>query len=79
MSVRISSLVPVAVDQNPSPVGAQELASVPPDLLVVLGALADPRSRRWVRHRLVALLAVAVCAVLAGARSYVAIAEWPRT
>ena len=42
----------------------------------MLGALADPRSRRWVRHRLVAPLAVAVCAVLAGARSYVAIAEW---
>jgi len=42
---------------------------VPPDLLVVLGALADPRSRRGVRHRLVALLAIAVCAVLAGARS----------
>ena len=29
-----------------------------------------------IRHRLVTVLAVAVCAVLAGARSYVAIAEW---
>jgi hypothetical protein len=28
------------------------------------------------RHQLVAVLGVAVCAVLAGARSYVAIAEW---
>jgi predicted transposase YbfD/YdcC len=46
------------------------------DLLVVLAAVADPRARRGRRHRLVSVLAVAVCAVLAGARSYVAMAEW---
>jgi DDE_Tnp_1-associated/Transposase DDE domain len=45
-------------------------------LLQVLAAVADPRKRRGVRHRLPVILAVSVCAVLAGARSYVAIAEW---
>ena len=46
------------------------------DLLVVLAAVSDPRKSRGVRHRLLTVLAAAVCAVLAGARSYVAIAEW---
>ena len=48
---------------------------VPEDLLSVLRAVTDPRCRRGVRHQLVVVLAIAVCAVLAGARSYVAIAE----
>ena len=46
------------------------------DLLAALKAVSDPRRSRGVRHRLVTVLAVAVCAVLAGARSYVAIREW---
>jgi hypothetical protein len=46
------------------------------DLLAVLAQVPDPRDARGRRHRLVALLAIGVCAVLAGARSYVAIAEW---
>jgi DNA-binding PadR family transcriptional regulator len=41
----------------------------------VLAAVADPRARRGVRHRLALILALAVCAVLAGARSFTAIAE----
>ena len=45
-------------------------------VLPVLAAVADPRARRGIRHRLDTILAVAVCAVLAGARSFVAIAEW---
>ena len=49
---------------------------VPDDLLAALRAITDPRCRRGVRHQLVAVLGIAVCAVLAGARSYVAIAEW---
>jgi predicted transposase YbfD/YdcC len=52
------------------------LAAVPADLLAVLAAVADPRARRGVRHRCGVVLALAVCAVLAGGRSYVAIAEW---
>jgi predicted transposase YbfD/YdcC len=46
------------------------------DLLVALATMPDPRKARGCRHRLVTVLAVSVCAVLAGARSYVAIAEW---
>ncbi|TAM94987.1 MAG: ISAs1 family transposase [Rhodanobacteraceae bacterium] len=45
-------------------------------MLSALRAITDPRRRRGVRHQLVVVLAVAVCAVMAGARSYVAIAEW---
>jgi predicted transposase YbfD/YdcC len=46
------------------------------DLLAALAAVPDPRKTQGRRHRLVTVLAVSVCAVLAGARSYVAIAEW---
>ena len=45
-------------------------------VLSVLAAVADPRARRGVRHRLAVILALTVCAVLAGARSFTAIAEW---
>ena len=48
----------------------------PPGLLAMLARVADPRCRRGVRHRLVVVLGLAVCAVLAGARSFTAIAEW---
>src|SRR2546429_490905 len=47
-------------------------------VLAVLTGVADPRARRGVRHRLAAILALAVCAVLAGARSFTAIAEWAK-
>jgi putative transposase len=46
------------------------------DLLEQLDQLPDPRKRRGRRHRITAVLAVAVCAVLAGARSFAAISEW---
>jgi predicted transposase YbfD/YdcC len=46
------------------------------DLMVALRAVPDPRQRRGRRHRLITVLAVSVAVVLAGARSYVAIAEW---
>ena len=45
-------------------------------LLQVLGELPDPRRRRGVRHGLVGVLALGLCAVLSGARSYAAIAQW---
>jgi predicted transposase YbfD/YdcC len=44
-------------------------------LRAVLSTLTDPRKRRGVRNGLVTVLSVAVCAVAAGARSFVAIAE----
>ena len=45
-------------------------------MLAVLAKIADPRHRRGVRHRLAVIMGLAVCAVLAGARSFTAIAEW---
>ncbi|HET7474794.1 MAG TPA: ISAs1 family transposase [Dermatophilaceae bacterium] len=45
-------------------------------LLSALGAVSDPRKTRGVRHRFVSVLAVGICAVLAGAKSFAAIADW---
>ena len=47
-----------------------------PSLREMLGGMVDPRKRRGIRHGLVVVLTVVVCAVAAGARSFVAIAEW---
>src|SRR5215469_9385489 len=55
---------------------AQALDEERARLLPVVAAVPDPRARRGVRHRLTAILGLAVCAVLAGARSFTAIAEW---
>ena len=55
---------------------AEDAAEDPPGLLGVLARVADPRHRRGVRHKLAVILGLAVCAVLAGARSFTAIAEW---
>ena len=45
------------------------------DLVIALAAVPDPRARRGMRYRLASLLAVAVCAVLAGACTFAAIAD----
>lgn len=45
-------------------------------LLQALSVIPDPRRRRGRRHSLQSLLLVAVCAVLAGARTYAAIGDW---
>ena len=55
---------------------AGDAAGEQPGLLAVLARVADPRHRRGVRHRLAVILGLAMCAVLAGARSFTAIAEW---
>ena len=47
-----------------------------PHLLAYLATVADPRARAGRRHPLVAILMLAAAAVLAGARSIAAIAEW---
>jgi hypothetical protein len=46
------------------------------DLRDYLALVRDPRDRRGVRHSAGSLLALAAAAVLAGARSFVAIGEW---
>ena len=48
-------------------------------LLACLSQLPDPRGRQGRRHCFVAMIATTVCAVLQGARSYTAIAEWIHT
>ena len=45
-------------------------------LLDLLKTLVDPRKPRGVRHPVVTIVAIAVCAALSGARSFCAIAEW---
>ena len=47
-----------------------------PGLLELFEQVADPRARRGVRHAFAGLLAGALTAVLAGARSFTAIGEW---
>src|SRR5690349_9949172 len=46
------------------------------DLLSVLAKVPDPRDPRRIRYPLSAVLAVAVCAVMAGASSFAAITDW---
>ena len=78
VSASLSSLIDVSLDQ-PVPadaVTAGPARDVPADLLAALSAVTDPRCRRGVRHQLVSVLGIAICAVLTGARTYVAIAEW---
>ncbi|MFE0646950.1 ISAs1 family transposase, partial [Streptomyces sp. NPDC058877] len=72
-----------AAPSSPIPAGLGQLAGRDPacpgelpGLLVRLSRLPDPRRRRGRRHPLSYILAVAACAVLAGAKSITAIAEW---
>jgi hypothetical protein len=63
---------PAAVSTVPDVLDADEQRN----LLHALAAVPDPRSPRGVRYRLTSLLAVAVCAVLAGAATFAAMADW---
>jgi len=45
-------------------------------LIDLLTTTVDPRKRRGVRHPVVTIVGIAVCAALSGARSFCAIAEW---
>ena len=75
MPASASSLIHAVAPQ----LGALELpdpVAELPGLLAVLKGVVDPRARRGVRHQLVSILAVSICAVTAGACSLVAIAEW---
>jgi predicted transposase YbfD/YdcC len=47
-------------------------------LFEVLNRVADPRQRRGLRHHKKSLLAISVTAVVCGARSFDAIAQWAR-
>ncbi len=45
-------------------------------LMEVIKRITDPRKPRGIRHPLPSILAMAVCAVLCGQRSYLGITEW---
>jgi len=75
MPASASSLIDSVRAHAGADVGTDPVTAAP-CLLEAFALVADPRARRGVRHRLVTVLAVSVCAVLAGARSLVAIAEW---
>jgi hypothetical protein len=71
-----SSPIPAALTHlaRTDPVQLQDADA--PHLLTYLAAVPDPRAARGRRHPLVAILGLAAAAVLAGARSIAAIAEW---
>jgi hypothetical protein len=71
-----ASPIPAALTQLAHAAARQLHDAEAPHLLVYLAAAPDPRGIRGRRHPLVAILAVAAAAVLAGARSIAAIAEW---
>lgn len=63
-----SSLIDPAIGHLAELVG--DTAGDSLELLAVLARVADPRHRRGVRHGLLVILGLAVCAVLGGARSF---------
>ena len=67
--------IPAALDQFTT-LAPPDPVALAPRLHDVLAELVDPRKPRGVRHRLVVVITVAVCAVAAGSRSFVAISEW---
>ena len=73
-----SSLIDVIRQHAPTPTGLMTArrADEPFGLLAALARVPDPRDRRGIRYPLASLLAVAVCAVLAGAVTFAAITDW---
>lgn len=71
-----SSLLHALVDQ----LAGLQLDEVPcpQQVLAALGSVPDPRKRRGIRHPITGILVIAVCAVVAGARSFAAIASMGR-
>src|SRR4051794_6595432 len=67
-----SSLI-ASLSAAPTGLCPQQLAA---GLPTALAGVPDPRARRGIRHHLVVVVTAAVCAVVAGYRSYTAIAEW---
>jgi predicted transposase YbfD/YdcC len=70
--IQVLSAVTTPTDTPVHPITESEKAG----LLQALSEVPDPRSPRGLRYPLAGLLAVAVCAVLAGASSVTAIADW---
>ena len=73
MPALVSSLVRVVEGTRPATVAGREGLC---ELVEVLSVLPDPRRRRGLRFELKVVLGLAIAAVIGGARSYRAIAEW---
>lgn len=74
MPAALSSPMPVTVRESGPFLGASSVADT--GILDLLTTVPDPRHRRGVRHRFPVILALALSATCAGARSFTAIAEW---
>ena len=72
-----SSLIPALAVMAPDPItpATPVTDGEHRGLLHALAAVPDPRDPRGVRYPLTGLLAVAVCAVLAGASSFAAVTD----
>ncbi len=77
MPASSSSPTAVLVDDSDPVLGELgQVPAAPPGLLQCLQKVTDPRKRRGVRHPITGVLAVALAATLAGAQSFLGIAEW---
>jgi hypothetical protein len=72
------SATTAALPEAPTQATADAGTGCTPDLLKFLAAVADPRDPRGIRHPLIAVLAIAACAVAAGEKTFAEIAEWGR-
>ncbi len=70
-----SSSIPVG-SASTEVLGPGQVALTRPLLTEVFAQVPDPRDARGIRHRLGTVLAIAQAAVMAGARTLLAIAEW---
>lgn len=58
--------------------GSDPASFHPQTLLRALADLPDPRAKRGIRHPLAHILVIMICAVIAGAKTLVEIAEWAK-
>jgi hypothetical protein len=68
--LKISTKELAMIDVNSLPLEGED------GLIDLLKTVVDPRKPRGVRHPVVTVVAIAVCAALSGARSFTAIGEW---
>ncbi|WP_158726880.1 transposase family protein [Tomitella fengzijianii] len=61
---------------DPALGGLADVPAAPPELREVIGQIPDPRKARGIRHRIPAVVLLAATAVVAGACSFAAIAQW---
>ena len=72
MPAATSSSIPAVLDHL---VEAADRHRIGTGLLAALAPVPDPSKPRGVRHQITAILALAVCEVMAGRRSFTAIGE----